>query len=392
MTEHKSRVFTFEDVEVREREFSVVKDGEVLGVEPKAFHVLLFMLRNPRKVISKDELLEAVWSDASVSENSLTRTVAQLRRILGDDIREPRYIATVPTVGYRFLCDVQVTEDGYARLDRGDSYRPPVIDTSILARAEEQQEQRSESSRKKLSGLSLAGLCALALGIVVAGFLVRRTVSKHDVPGSALAHLATEQRITSNPPEAPVTHAVVSPDGKYLAYADPTGLYLRQINSGETRLWSLPKDFVAWPASWFPDSTHLLVARLEGEGRMPGLDWKPSLWKLSLLGGNPQKLMDDAGGGAVSPDGTRIAYLPGPEFGSELWVMDSDGGNARKIAWPRNKISQPREEGGSTPWSGHRAGSALRISNAIVIPHPRRQAILSHWTLATRMVVIYRLY
>ena len=114
MTEHKCFVFTFADVEVREREFCIVKAGELLPVEPKAFRVLLFMLRSPHRLIAKDELLDAVWNDCAVSDNSLTRSIALLRRLLGDDTREPRYIATVPTVGYRFLCDVKVAEDGFA--------------------------------------------------------------------------------------------------------------------------------------------------------------------------------------------------------------------------------------------------------------------------------------
>ena len=114
MTEHKCFVFTFSDVEVREREFCIVKAGELLPVEPKAFRVLLFLLRSPHRLIKKDELLDAVWSDCAVSDNSLTRSIALLRRLLADDTREPRYIATVPTVGYRFLCDVKVVEDGFS--------------------------------------------------------------------------------------------------------------------------------------------------------------------------------------------------------------------------------------------------------------------------------------
>src|SRR5271156_3209865 len=107
MTAGKAFVFRFEDVEGRERELTLIKAGEVLPVEPKAFRVLLFLLHNPQKLITKEELLDAVWADAAVSENSLTRSVALLRRLLGDDIHEPRYIATVATVGYRFLCPVE---------------------------------------------------------------------------------------------------------------------------------------------------------------------------------------------------------------------------------------------------------------------------------------------
>jgi DNA-binding winged helix-turn-helix (wHTH) protein len=66
-------------VEVNEREFNLTKAGEVLAVEPKSFRVLLYLVRNPQKVITKDELLDAVWSDITVSENSVARAVAQLR-------------------------------------------------------------------------------------------------------------------------------------------------------------------------------------------------------------------------------------------------------------------------------------------------------------------------
>jgi TolB-like protein/DNA-binding winged helix-turn-helix (wHTH) protein/Flp pilus assembly protein TadD len=115
VTEHKYFVFRFGDIEVTEREFLLVKIGETVPVEPKAFRVLLFLLRNPGRLLTKDEILNAVWNDCSVSDNSLTRSIATLRRLLGDDTREPRYIATVPTVGYRFLCPVDVSEEILSR-------------------------------------------------------------------------------------------------------------------------------------------------------------------------------------------------------------------------------------------------------------------------------------
>ncbi len=112
MMASKSFVFRFDDVEVREREFTLIKAGEVLTVEPKAFRALLFLLHNPQRLISKEELLNAVWGDAAVTEGSLTRCIWLLRSRLGDDIHEPRYIETVATVGYRFVCPVEASEDG----------------------------------------------------------------------------------------------------------------------------------------------------------------------------------------------------------------------------------------------------------------------------------------
>ena len=109
---NKSFVFRFADVEVREREFTLIKAGKVLTVEPKAFRALLFLLHNPQRLISKEELLNSLWGDAAVTEGSLTRCIWLLRRLLEDDIHEPRYIETVATVGYRFVCPVEVSEDG----------------------------------------------------------------------------------------------------------------------------------------------------------------------------------------------------------------------------------------------------------------------------------------
>src|SRR5580698_121371 len=107
----KSFIFRFGDIEVREREFSIVKAAEVLPVEPKAFRVLLMLLRNSQKLITKEELLNAVWGDAAVTENSLTRAIALLRRLLGDDAREPRFIQTITSIGYRWLCPVTIEEN-----------------------------------------------------------------------------------------------------------------------------------------------------------------------------------------------------------------------------------------------------------------------------------------
>ena len=177
----------------------------------------------------------------------------------------------------------------------------------------------STSLTLKLRWLLLAACLILT---VVIGIWIRNRLL-YDSP----THRVNEQRITANPPEAPVESAVVSPDGKYVAYADSTGLYLRVIASGEARRWDVPKDFIASPASWFPDGTHLLVMRMEG---MPPT---PSLWKLSLLGATPRKLIDNAGPASVSPDGTRIAFVTSPPgSGNQLWVMGADGSIPRKIA------------------------------------------------------------
>src|SRR6202023_735463 len=120
MIGYKSFVFRFSDVEVREHEFSLLKGGRVLPGEPKAFRVLLHLLRSPQKLISKEELLNAVWGDTAVTEGSLTRCIWLLRRLLGDDINEPRFIENVATVGYRLVCKVEVSEDASGDIEAND--------------------------------------------------------------------------------------------------------------------------------------------------------------------------------------------------------------------------------------------------------------------------------
>jgi DNA-binding winged helix-turn-helix (wHTH) protein len=117
MMPSKSFVFRFDDVEVREREFTLIKAGKVSTVEPKAFRTLLFLLHNPQRLIAKEELLNTVWGDAAVTEGSLTRCIWLLRTALGDDIHQPRYIKTVATVGYRFVCKVEVSEEASGNLE-----------------------------------------------------------------------------------------------------------------------------------------------------------------------------------------------------------------------------------------------------------------------------------
>lgn len=119
----REAVFRFADIEVREQEFRLIRAGQVIPIEPKAFRVLLLFLRNPQKLITKEELLDAVWSDAAVTENSLTRSIAVLRKALGDDPHCNRYIETIATLGYRWVCKVEVFEDSSGEPQKAE--KPP---------------------------------------------------------------------------------------------------------------------------------------------------------------------------------------------------------------------------------------------------------------------------
>jgi Tol biopolymer transport system component len=154
-----------------------------------------------------------------------------------------------------------------------------------------------------------------------------------------------EHQLTANSPENSVTSAAISSDGRYLAYADNTGVYLKLIRTGEIHRVPMPPNFSAGVDDWFPDGSHLLVSRAEQLG-------KTSLWRISVFGGTPGQLANDASGGSVSPDGSHIAFRRGELtfdglWGREEWVMRSDGTDQVKVATGGSDLSQL----GAPSWS-----------------------------------------
>jgi TolB-like protein/DNA-binding winged helix-turn-helix (wHTH) protein/Tfp pilus assembly protein PilF len=99
-------IFRFDRFQADDTAFRLTADGIPISLEPKSLRLLLYLLHNPGRLIRKQEILDAVWQDTAVTENALTRSIGLLRKALDDDSREPRFIETVPTVGYRFIAQV----------------------------------------------------------------------------------------------------------------------------------------------------------------------------------------------------------------------------------------------------------------------------------------------
>lgn len=75
---------------------------ETQTLEPKSIELLFFMAQNHSRVLSKDQIIEAVWNNAIVSDDVLAKTISKLRKALNDNPKEPRFIETLPKRGYRF--------------------------------------------------------------------------------------------------------------------------------------------------------------------------------------------------------------------------------------------------------------------------------------------------
>ena len=104
-------VFRFEEFEFDKVKFRLSRAGEPVVLEPKVLHLLSYLLENRGRLVRKEELLDNVWRESNVSESAVTRAFVQLRKALGDDSHLPRFIETVPTLGYRFIAPVEVIEE-----------------------------------------------------------------------------------------------------------------------------------------------------------------------------------------------------------------------------------------------------------------------------------------
>jgi TolB-like protein/DNA-binding winged helix-turn-helix (wHTH) protein len=106
---------------------TLTRGNEQHRIEPKVMAVLVLLAGRAGHVVSKEETLAAVWSDAVVEEVALARCVSELRRVLGDEAHQPRYIETLPKRGYRVIAPVSVIEPEEGRalpLSRRRSRRP----------------------------------------------------------------------------------------------------------------------------------------------------------------------------------------------------------------------------------------------------------------------------
>ena len=293
----------FDDVTVDPAAFTVAKAGRKLEIEPRAFHVLRYLLDHPGRLVTKEELIKEVWGGAFVTDNALTRVIAQLRRELGDNAKSARYIETVPTQGYRFLAPVHTGEPPTA------AGRPPA-----------------PSNRR------LYAFAAAVVGLAAGAALL---TSRLSAPKPLTA--AGSQQFTSGPGLQMWT--TFSPDGNMLVYASEKSgrfeLYARPITPGG-RERALTSDGLQniMPA-WSPDGQWIAYHAAATN----------ALRVIPASGGTPRTVADFGLEPAWSPDSRRIVFRSGVylspvafDYGSlrpsRLYIVPLDGGQPTPLTSP----------------------------------------------------------
>jgi predicted ATPase len=101
-------VFRFDVFELDEHLFELRRNAKLVAIQRRPFDLLLHLVKRRDVVVSKQELLECVWSGAYVTDDALARAVMAVRTALGEDVSKPRFISTVRGRGYRFTEPVEV--------------------------------------------------------------------------------------------------------------------------------------------------------------------------------------------------------------------------------------------------------------------------------------------
>jgi Tol biopolymer transport system component/DNA-binding winged helix-turn-helix (wHTH) protein len=336
------------------------KFGISVKIHPQPFRLLALLAGSPGQIVTRDQIQSCLWGNNTFVdfEGGINFCVKEIRAALGDDPEKPRYIETLPRRGYRFIAPV--TNDH--RVRSAAASIPPSISTMPPPGSGESKVTElitphtvwdrpvrrgpssplPRSSRKSTFAL----ICLFALVFVLSSVL---WITKRHPPRPLNVLELKQVQLTANSSENAVTSGSISPDGKYLAYADPKGIHIKIIETGETQDVPQPESLsgmqVSWNIvpNWVSDGTRFIAT-----ADVPG---RPStIWSVPLLGGALRKIRDNASAGSVSRDGSLIAFTTNMSSvgdDREIWTMSPDGEQARRIY----QVDEYSGFGGRLEWS-----------------------------------------
>src|SRR5688572_9260660 len=175
--------FRFGDFVLDGSQRRLLRSGEDVYLPPKTFELLLHLLQNRGRVLTKDELLEAVWPDVNVVENTLAQRIREIREALGDGAHGGRFIKTVPKVGYQFIGKLDDEPPGVMA--------PPALVSlkaagTVPIAARRDVETSVRANKRQQLRLPVAIACVMLVGLVGAGYFVARARPAQP-PGSPAA-------------------------------------------------------------------------------------------------------------------------------------------------------------------------------------------------------------
>ncbi len=377
MDKHMRRFYDFGAFRLDTQNHRLVREGgETVSLTPKEFEVLLVLIGNAGDVVAKDALLDAVWKDAFVGEETLTRNVSWLRKKLGGE----KFIETVPKLGYRFTAQVTASDaaaliieeqsvqhirveetislpDGLQEGEMGrwgerEKGREILLANSNLSLQTQADKQKNLSPSPHLPispspflpislsphlPFSPSHWLAIAFGVLTSAaiaFTVYQNFFRQSELRIVLVNKVAPFSVLPGREDMPA----FSPDGKQIAFVwnggDEAGnfdVYVKLVGAGEpVRLTKHEADDLN--PTFSPDGSHLAFVRT--------FPTHSELFMIPALGGAERKicsLRSTRSGVSFAPDGKTLAVDDGDASGLPtgiFLVMVEDGGKKRLTAPP----------------------------------------------------------
>lgn len=306
--------FEFGEFLLDAREKVLLRHGKPLSITPKAFELLLILVKNHGHLVKRNELLNTVWTDIFVEEGNLTFTIRLLRKALGDSQKSPRFIETLPKRGYRFIAEVNEIN---SNSDTPKTFSEPL--------------EKNSGDSLKFKNFLLPVATVLIVGIIFAGFWLAKSKNL-EAAASVISAPFVSEKLSTN---GKVLHAVISPDGKTVVYTNgiegKQSVWLRQLESASNVEIIPPSDDFYYGLEFSPDGNFLYFVRAP-----KSVARQFDIYRVSIFGGIPQKIIGDAEGWiSISPDGATISFVRcfyRDDESCALWIADSaEGKNERKL-------------------------------------------------------------
>lgn len=308
-TDKINNSYIFSDFRLDASSLTLQKGDQQISITRKRLALLVLLLENAGKLLSKDELIERIWPNQDVDESNLANNIYALRQLIEVDPRNPHLIVNVSGRGYMFTGEVQTVPAG----------QPPVGN----------DQPNIEQKPKSRIWLALVVVFVMAgIGIYIADrFRPSNSVSPAAVafPVPLTSLLGTER------------YPALSGDGNLIAFTwneDPLqnhDIYVKQTTGGQPiRITSHPNS-ESYP-TWSPDGRYLAFLREDDERGEPG-----HLVIIPALGGTEREIGRVDGGLDWSPDGKYLIVtgLHSPGAGAGLSLISVDGRENRLIL-PKN--------------------------------------------------------
>lgn len=343
-----STTYAFGEFRLEAENLLLFKDSEVIPLAPKASAVLLTLIKANGRMLTKQEILDAVWADTFVEEANLTHHISALRKALGEDKNGKKFIETIPRRGYRFVAEVKNAVNP-------DSATEIVLSERTTARAVEETTFETDGSpfkpeidpaaidatpktallaQKKPRPVVwvLAAVIFLLIG-ATAFFGYRNFYSSRN---QTAPNEISFKRLT---PDEDVNASCVSPDGQSVVFVKnengQRSMWRKQIATGEmTQLTPnvSTKDVGIFSTRFSPDGRWIYYTQLFSDDIEKDVD----IYRIPVGGGAEQKILPGLAlrtDFSISPNGKQIAYtfdwrqviVADIETGNKQIIVDWDG-------------------------------------------------------------------